>query len=79
MADHVLPDGREITFDLGAFSVSEWRKFVSGKATTAEDDAMLSKVSGLAVDEIQTLPYIDWRRLVKAFVRKTQEPLSDPN
>lgn len=77
-ADYVLKDGREIRFDLSKMSVAEWRSLLDPKQTVENEDLIISKVSGLKPEDLPALGYIEWRRLIKAFFKKAQEPIS-PN
>lgn len=79
MADITLHDGREITFNLDALSMREFRALVRPEQTDAEEYAMLAKVSGLTPDDVADLPMLEYRRFAKAFITKATEPLADPN
>lgn len=74
MADVILSDGREITFDLLKISLSEYRALFDAHQPE-EEDAVLARVAGLTVDEYRALPVPDWRALAAAFFRKAREPL----
>lgn len=79
MADVVLSDGREVTFDMYQITISEFRSlFNQGQDQDAENQ-LLAKVSGMAVDEFEVLPYPDWRLLTTAFFAKAKEPLKEKN
>jgi hypothetical protein len=77
-ADFTLPDGQAVRFDLYQMTRAEWVRFVSGKGTPEQDDALLARVAGMSVDMVQALPQPAWRGLAKALVRKAVEPLADP-
>lgn len=79
MADHTLPDGREITFDLGKVTRREYSALVEARLTNAQDDEIIARAAGLTVDQIGDLSQPEWRRLVRAFFKKAREPLADPN
>lgn len=79
MADLTLRDGRVIVFDLYQVTRAEFVAVAGGKLTPEQDDALLARVSGLTVEEVQALPQPEWRRLALAFFRKAREPLADPN
>lgn len=79
MADIVLGDGREITFDLDKFTEREWRFGTSPTGTQEDLDAIAAKATGLTVDEILNLTKQETKKFWRVFVRKVREPLSDPN
>jgi hypothetical protein len=59
-----LSNGREIEVDLYKVTRKEWREFVDPKGTLEAEDIFISKVSGLPVDEVASLPEPDFRKLV---------------
>ena len=77
MADVTLAEGREVDIDLGAFSLEEYESLFDPKMAT--DKKVISKASGLTIDEINKLSVKDWKRLVRAVVAKVKAPLADPN
>lgn len=79
MADHTLPDGRAIDFDLGKVTRREYSALIEGRLTNAQDDEIIARAAGLTVDELGNLTQPEWRRLVRAFFKKAREPLADPN
>ena len=79
MADITLSNGREITFDLGKMSLREYRGLFSKEQPQDEEDKIISRVSGLELDEYLDMPQPDWRRLMTALFKKAREPLADPS
>jgi hypothetical protein len=79
MADLILSDGREITFDLSQMTLREYRGLFDKKQPQEAEDRVISKISGLTLDEYLDLPQPDWRRMLSAFFKKAREPLADPN
>lgn len=75
MADYELKDGREITFDLNAFTLGEYRAILSKDGTREMEDELIAKASGLTVDEIVNLPYLEWKRLTNAFFTVLRAPI----
>ena len=73
--DVTLEDGREINIDLTKITVKAWREYVRADTTPEDDDAMLSKLTGLVPEEIENLSYLDWRKLDRAFAEKIRNPL----
>lgn len=78
-----LTDGREITVNLGAFTISEWRAMLANDITLDEravrENLVISKATGLSVEEFENLPFNDWQLVSKYFYKTAQEPLADPN
>lgn len=79
MPDMTLSDGREITFDLMALSLTEFRALFDSKQPQVEADAILARVAGMTLEEYGALPYLEWRRLTIEFFKKSRNPLADPN
>jgi hypothetical protein len=83
MADIVLSNGKEFTFDLNAFTMGEWRTlFVpeNGKDIDTEVMELMSRSCGVTVEELLALGYQDARRVNKAFFDKVRQPIgADPN
>lgn len=79
MADLTLHDGREITFDLNAISITEYRSVFDPAANNDVSDAVVAKASCLTVEEVRALSLVDYHRLAKAFFGRAADPLSDPN
>jgi hypothetical protein len=79
MPDVTLSDGREITFDLSSLTLGEYRALFSAKQKPEDEDRIISRTSGIPVEEFGSLKYLDWKRLTLAFFKKTRSPLADPN
>jgi hypothetical protein len=79
MADFVLKDGTEITFDLDAVSISEYRQFAKGAMTEEQDDEIIARASGLPLETIRKMGQETFRRFLQAFFMKSTRPLDDPN
>jgi len=79
MGDVILKDGRAVSINVSEMTVAEWRKFATPSGTVKDEDAVISKCSGLTPEEIAAMPFQDFRKVVRAIVKACQEPLSDPN
>jgi hypothetical protein len=79
MSEVTLKDGKVIQVDVSSMTVAEWRRFVSPNGTVADENAIITKCTGITADEIEKLNYQDFRRLVKAIVVNAREPLNDPS
>lgn len=78
MADITI-GGREVTFDLEKISRKEFRSMITMEGSPKADDEIIARVAGVELKFIEDLPILDYKRLIKAFFKKTQEPLADPN
>ena len=79
MADIVLSNGREITFNLELLTLREFRLLFDKSQPQETEDVILSKVCGMTADEYRDLPYMEWRRLTFNLFKRLRDPLSDPN
>ena len=79
MADLVLPDGTEITFDLRAFTTKEYMGMFDGRESDSRSDKTLAKAAGMDHKVLMSLPFEDYKRILAAFFKKCNEPLADPN
>ena len=79
MSEVTLKNGKVVHVDVSSMTVAEWRRFVSPSGTVADENAIITKCTGLTADEIEKLNYQDFRRLVKAIVVNAREPLNDPS
>ena len=79
MADHTLPDGREINFDLDKLTYGQWLGIVSPTESEERSDKTIARVAGLELKELKSLKINDYKRLVSALMKRVREPLQDPN
>jgi len=83
MSGCTLSDGREITVNLNAFTIEEWRGMLFNGLTLEEraerENAVISKAIGWDAEAFANLPYGDWRKASAYFYKVAQEPLADPN
>lgn len=83
MSECKLSDGREITVNLNAFTISEWRAMLANDITMEErserENIVISKAIGFTVEEFENLPFNDWQVASKHFYKVAREPLADPN
>ena len=70
-----LADGREVSFDLAALTLREYRELSDPKTVRAREDELLAKASALTEDEILDLPMLDYKRLWRAFFKAYRSPL----
>lgn len=79
MSDFTLADGREVDFDLSQLTYGQWLGLFDPKESEDRSDKTLARCSGLTLKELKALPFLEYKRLFQAFLKKTREPLSDPN
>ena len=79
MADVTLSDERQITLDLSKMTIREYRGMFDAQEDTDKSDAVLARVAGMTLEELQSLPYPDYRKIAKKFFARCREPESDPN
>jgi hypothetical protein len=79
MADFKLKDGQEVNFDLEALTWFEYEEFRRGALSTEQDAELLARVSGLSLDVIKALSIVQYKRLLKALMKKSSAPVDDPN
>lgn len=78
MADFVLHDGREITFDLYAVTMADLRSLFDNNQTDEEGDAIIGKSIGMSGEEYAALPVPDYRLIATEFFKKVRAA-PDPN
>jgi hypothetical protein len=79
MSDLTLSDGREITIDLSKMTLREYQELFNPKKPLSYENEILSKVTGLTVDEYLDLSFPESRKLWKIFKKKALDPLADPS
>ena len=79
MSDITLKNGKVVKIDVSELTTAEWRKFIGKDGTQADEDAVVMKCTGLTEADIAKLPIKEFRNIVIAIVKATQEPLADPN
>lgn len=79
MGEIKLSDDKKITIDTSKMTLGEWRNFFGGKGTQEQDDAILSKVTGIPAAEIESLLFQDYRLIAHEMLKAGNQPLSDPN
>ena len=73
-SDVVLSDGREVTIDLNAISISEFRSMLKAEQSNEDEYRTLEKLTGL--QGISELGLQDYRKLISAFFAKVKEPVN---
>jgi hypothetical protein len=74
-----LSDGREVEIDLSRITIAEHRSLFNAADKQENEDRLLCRVCGLALDEFQKLPMYDWKLITEAYFWLVREPVYDPN
>lgn len=67
------------TFDLEKVTRKQYSDFRLGRLADDGDNALLARVTGMSVADVEAMPLMEFRRMVRAFFKKATEPLTDPN
>ena len=74
-----LLSGRVITFDLYQVTHHEYTNFIRGRMSEDDDDAFLSRVTGLTVAEVASLSLAEWKKLIAGLHAAVSAPIeADP-
>ena len=79
MSDFTLANGTEITFDLSKMTYGQWLGLFDTKESEERSDSTLARVCGLKIKDLKAIPFLEYKALFQAFLKKTREPLQDPN
>ena len=79
MSDFTLANGTEIIFDLSKMTYGQWLGLFDTKESEERSDSTLARVCGLKVKDLKAIPFLEYKALFQAFLKKTREPLQDPN
>lgn len=79
MTDVTLSDGTEITIDLSKITLKDWVGILSPKESDIRTDKVLAKACQMEYKEFEKISFQDYKVILKAFFRKCNEPLKDPN
>lgn len=77
MADVTLSDGREITFDLSAFTLKQFIELREPKVTEEESDSVIARACHMSHAEVIALSYLDYKKILKRFFEVCAKPLDD--
>jgi hypothetical protein len=74
----ILSTGKEVVFDIDKMSKREYTSLFDKSSSDDQSDAIVARVCGMTLDELQGLPLNAYRRVVIEFFKKVREPLVDP-
>ncbi len=73
-----LSDGREITVDVSTLKNREYRNFMLGIWTLKDEDALITRLTGVSADDLGEMLREDFRRIFDKIVELANRPLDDP-
>jgi hypothetical protein len=79
MADVILSDEKEITFDLSKMTIKQYRGMFDTQEDDNKTDETLARVAGMTLEDLQSLPFPDYRKVARAFFTRCRQPDADPN
>jgi hypothetical protein len=74
MADYVMPNGREITFDLTQLTYGQYLGLFDASESDERSDKTLARLSGLSVKELKGLPFLEYKKFLNTFLRNAESP-----
>lgn len=60
-----LSNGREVAFDWSKVTRAEYRDAMNPRGSLVAEDVLLSKVTGIPIKELESLPYNEWQMLFR--------------
>ncbi len=78
MADFIMSDGKEITFDFHKITFREWRGLFDKSEPDEVSDEKIARVGGIGLDELLDLSFADHHLYMQEFWKKARDPLTDP-
>ncbi len=79
MAEITLKSGKVVNIDVTTVTVKQWREFSEPSSSAEKQNTFITACTGLTTPEIDDLPYIELKRILKEIIIAVQNPLSDPN
>lgn len=73
-----LFSGKTVVIDFMKVTTQEWKSAVKVNTPEEEEYKILSKATGLPIEELGKLPQPDYRLIVDAFIRIGTQPLTNP-
>ena len=74
-----LSNGQEVTINLDNITHDEFIALLDPKQKKADELTILSKVSGLTVEELRGNSHGDFKRVAKGLMDANREEMNDPN
>lgn len=77
MSDITLKNGRVIKVDVSEVTRADWLAFIDASGTKESEDLFVYKCTGLSVEELDALPIVEYKRIIRTIVSTVQAP--DPS
>ena len=77
MSEITLKSGRVVKVDVSEVTRKEWLAFIDSNGTKTGEDEFIQKCTGLTTDDLDALPVVEFKRIVKTIVKDIQAP--DPS
>jgi len=77
MAPYSVREGLEVEFDFSTITIAEWRSLFGNKTSAEDDDAIVSRITGIDAPTLSKLLLRDYQRLFNAIVAAAKQ--TDPS
>ncbi len=79
MSDLKSLDVSDVDIDLGQISIKEWRSLRDPAQPDEEEFALIARVIGWKIEDVENIKQPDYQSLITALVARSINPISDPN
>ncbi len=79
MSDPKSLDVRDVDIDLSQITIKEWRSLRDPAQPDEEEFALIARVIGWKVEDVENIKQPDYRLLIIELVARSINPVSDPN
>ena len=79
MSDPKSLDVRDVDIDLSQITIKEWRSLRDPAQPDEEEFALIARVIGWKVEDVENIKQPDYQLLITALVARSVNPVSDPN
>jgi hypothetical protein len=69
-----LSDGKEVNFDFSKVTRKEYRALFDASQSNEAGDEVVSRITGLTVEQLDNMIQLDWARLIREIVRRANNP-----
>jgi hypothetical protein len=69
-----LSDGKEVDFDFSKVTRKEYRALFDASQSNEAGDEVVSRITGLTIEQLDNMPQLDWARLIREIVRRANNP-----
>jgi hypothetical protein len=79
MSDPKSLDVSDVNIDLSKLTIKEWRSLRDPAQPVAEEFALIARVIGWEIEDVENIKQPDYQLLITALVARSINPISDPN